>query len=157
DFVDQPELVDIGGNLRIIDGLERGDDVVGEPRQLAFRQRRGRRGAGAGRGRSGGRWACCLPRKFVRLVSGANRPCAMTRACASPSASARVLERPNEARQVAVTPKRASSGITQWVPARTATPARSMMVATSWGCAPLSSKETMGPLSLVVPKMRSEL
>ena len=62
-----------------------------------------------------------------------------------------------EARQLAVTPKRASSGMTQWVPARTATPERSMMVATSCGCAPFISKETIGPLSLVVPKMRSEL
>ena len=62
-----------------------------------------------------------------------------------------------EARQLAVTPKRASNGITQWVPARTATPERSMMVATSCGCAPFISKETIGPLSLALPKMRSEL
>jgi hypothetical protein len=38
---------------------------------------------------------------------------------------------PNEARHVAVTLNRSSSGITQWVPARTAMPARSITVATS--------------------------
>ncbi len=34
----------------------------------------------------------------------------------------------NEARQVAVKPNRDNNGITQWVPARTATPERSMIV-----------------------------
>src|SRR5262249_11280712 len=141
----------------IVDGLERGDDVVGEPRQLTLRQRRGRRGVGAGRERSVARWGRCRRGKLVRLVGHAKKPCALIKACASPSTSARGLYGPNEPRQVRLTPKGPSSGITQWVPARTATPARSMMVATSWGWAPLSSKETIGPLSLVVPKMRSEL
>ena len=58
---------------------------------------------------------------------------------------------------MAVTPKRANSGITQWVPARTAMPERSMMVATSCGWAPFISNETIGPLSSGAPKMRSEL
>src|SRR4029450_11641008 len=49
DLVDETQLVDVGGNLRIVDGLERGDDVVGHPRQLALRQRR-RRGRGGGKG-----------------------------------------------------------------------------------------------------------
>ena len=58
---------------------------------------------------------------------------------------------------MAVTPKRFSSGMAQWVPARTATPERSMMVATSCGCAPFISKETIAPFSFAWPMMRSEL
>jgi hypothetical protein len=46
--------------------------------------------------------------------------------------------------------------MTQWVPARTAIPERSMMVATSCGWAPLTSKEMIGPLSSAAPKIRSE-
>ena len=46
--------------------------------------------------------------------------------------------------------------MTQWVPARTATPERSMMVATSCGCAPFISKETIAPFSRAVPMIRSE-
>src|SRR5262249_24356802 len=90
DLVDQPELVDIGGNFRIVDGLERGDDVVGKPRQLALRQRRGRGGFGAGRGRSVGGWACRRG-ELVRFVGHAKNPCALIKACASSSTSARVL------------------------------------------------------------------
>src|SRR5215467_8918336 len=44
DLVDQAELVDVGRNFRIVHGLERSDDIVGQPRQLALRQRRGWRG-----------------------------------------------------------------------------------------------------------------
>ena len=53
DLVDQAELVDVGRDFRIVDGLERRDDAVGQPRQFVFRQRGWR--AGAGRGRSLGR------------------------------------------------------------------------------------------------------
>src|SRR5659263_37137 len=91
------------------------------------------------------------------VVGHAKNSCALTREAASTSTSSLVLYIANEARHVAVSPKRASNGITQWVPARTATPARSMMVATSCGCAPLISKETIGPLSGAFPMMRSEL
>ena len=38
-----------------------------------------------------------------------------------------------------------------YLPALTATPARSMTVDTSWGCAPAMLKETIAPLSFVVP------
>ena len=62
-----------------------------------------------------------------------------------------------DARQVAVTPKRCSNGCVQWVPARTATPARSITVATSWAWAPSMLKETMAPLFLALPKMRKLL
>ncbi len=58
---------------------------------------------------------------------------------------------------MAVTPNRASSGMVQWVPARTATPDRSMMVATSCGWAPLISNETIGPLWRALPMMVREL
>ena len=64
---------------------------------------------------------------------------------------------PKDARHVAVTPKRCSSGCVQWVPARTATPALSITVATSWACAPSMVKDTMAPLFLARPKIRSEL
>ncbi len=60
-----------------------------------------------------------------------SRPCASASARASTSSG--VLYRAKEARQVEVTPKRASSGLAQWVPARTATPERSIIVATSCG------------------------
>ena len=56
-----------------------------------------------------------------------------------------------------VVPKRSSSGMAQWVPARTATPWRSITVATSCACAPFSSNEITGPLSRAVPIRRSEL
>ena len=41
DLVDQAELVDVGRNFRIVDGLQAGDDVVGEPVELVLRQRGG--------------------------------------------------------------------------------------------------------------------
>src|SRR5262249_45119630 len=47
--------------------------------------------------------------------------------------------------------------MTQWVPARTATPERSIIVATSWGCAPFISNEMIAPWSRAAPKIRSEL
>jgi hypothetical protein len=50
---------------------------------------------------------------------------------------------------------RSKSGITQWVPARTAMPCRSITVATSWGWAPFISNEITGPLPRAVPIRRS--
>src|SRR5579871_6023923 len=66
----------------------------------------------------------------------AKKLCALCKASASRSTSSKVLYMPKEARQVAVVPKRASSGCAQWVPARTATPSRSMIVEMSCGWAP---------------------
>ena len=43
-----------------------------------------------------------------------------------------------------------------WVPARTATPARSITVATSWAWAPFISKATIAPFCFALPKMRIE-
>src|SRR5690606_5083197 len=91
------------------------------------------------------------------VFSHAKNSCALISALARVSTSALVLYMPNEARHVAVTPKRASSGMVQWVPARTATPDRSITVAMSWAWAPFISNETIGPLSRAVPMMRSEL
>src|ERR1700761_1972725 len=90
-------------------------------------------------------------------VGHENNSRALISACARWSTSSRVLYIPNEARQVAVTLNRSKSGITQWVPARTAMPCRSMTVATSWGWAPFISKEITGPLFFAVPISRSEL
>ena len=111
--------------------LERGDDVVRQACQLVRRNGRGvRRIVGGGRGLGHG-------------IGHPNILRAEIRASARTSTSARVLYMAKEARQVAVTPKRCSSGWVQWVPARTATPARSITVATSWACAPSMLKETM--------------
>ena len=40
DLVDQAKLENIGGDFRVVDGLKRGNDLVGQPRDLPFRQRR---------------------------------------------------------------------------------------------------------------------
>src|SRR5580704_6121418 len=90
-------------------------------------------------------------------VGHENSSRALISACARWSTSSRVLYIPNEARHVAVTLNRSKSGITQWVPARTAMPWRSITVATSWGCAPFISNEITGPLARAVPITRSEL
>src|ERR1700722_13998675 len=90
-------------------------------------------------------------------VGHENSSRALISACARWSTSSRVLYIPNEARHVAVTLNRSKSGITQWVPARTAMPCRSITVATSWGCAPFISNEITGPLPRAVPIRRSEL
>src|SRR5580658_10177754 len=153
DLVDQAELVDVGRNFRIIDSLDRTDDVVGQPSHFL--------------GRNVGRPLRSICRRCRHrfsfdvfgfdFIAHEKKPCALIKACTRQSISSRVLYIANEARQVADTPKRDNSGITQWVPARTATPERSMMVATSCGCAPLISNETIGPLSLALPMMRNEL
>src|ERR1051326_6154983 len=151
DFVDQPELVNVGRNFRIVDRLDRGNDVIGQPRHL-IRRNVGRPLACV---HSDGRSA--FRRGLVGVVNHVKKSRAFNSACASTSTSSRVLYMANEARQVAVTPNRANSGMTQWVPARTATPARSITVATSCGWAPFISNDTIGPLPLAVPKMRSAL
>ena len=132
------------GNFGVENGLQRADDLVGQTRH--FLGRDGGRLFRGGRGGVGrvGLASSVLRRRHVK------KSCAFTSACARQSISSRVLYIANEARQVAVTPNRANSGMTQWVPARTATPERSMIVATSCGCAPFISNETIGPLSLVV-------
>ena len=73
------------------------------------------------------------------------------------STSSRVLYMPNEALHVEVTPKRFNSGWAQCVPARTATPWRSITIETSWAWMPCNSNETIAPLFGASPKMRSEL
>src|SRR5262249_19178619 len=142
DLVDQPELVDVGRNFRIEHGLQRRDDLRRQPLGLLRRQRRMRFGN------------CGLD--FGR-IGHANNSRALISACARCSTSSRVLYIPNEAPQVAVTLNRSKSRITQWVPARTAMPCRSITVATSCGCAPFISKDMIGPLPFAVPIRRSEL
>src|SRR6266567_4947450 len=142
DLVDQAELVDVGRNFRIEHGLQRRHDVTGQPLGLLRRQRRiGLHIAGLD----------------IRGVGHANSSRALISACARWSTSSFVLYIPNEARQVAVTLNRSKSGITQWVPARTAMPWRSITVETSWGWAPFISNEITGPLPRAVPIRRSEL
>ena len=46
DPVDQAELVDVGRDLRVVDGLQRRDDVVGEAVELLRRERRRERHLG---------------------------------------------------------------------------------------------------------------
>src|SRR5690606_37687647 len=136
------DLVNIGRDLGIVHRLERGDDLGAEP--FGFFRRQRRRGRG--------------DRRLVGLgFAHANKSCALIRASASVSTSASVLYIANDARHVAVSLNRSKSGITQWVPARTATPARSITVATSCGCAPFIVKEISGPRSRGLPTMRSEL
>src|ERR1700712_222310 len=142
DLVDQAEFVDVGRNFRIEYRLQRGDDLAAQPLGLLRRQCRLRFHI-AGFGFDG--------------LGHANNSRALISACASWSTSSRVLYMPNEARHVAVTLNRSKSGITQWVPARTATPCRSITVATSWGWAPFISNEITGPLPRAVPIRRSEL
>ena len=67
---------------------------------------------------------------------------------------ARIVEREATPGKSRSTPKRDSSGWAQWVPARTATPERSITVATSWACAPFISKENKRALARRVPNSR---
>src|SRR5262249_17414090 len=93
DLVDQTELVDVGRDFGIVDRLECGYDLVGEPPDLVRRQgatlrRRDRsypgsilRQLGGGRGR----------RAVSCIVSHAKKSCAFIRAAARTSISSRVL------------------------------------------------------------------
>src|SRR3954454_8625190 len=142
DLVDQTEFVNVGRDFRIEHTLQRSDDLAAETLGLLRRQRRD--GFHIGFGSFDG-------------IGHANKSRALMSACARWSTSSRVLYMPNEARHVAVTLNRSRSGITQWVPARTAMPWRSITVATSWGCAPFISQGITGPLPRSVPIRRSEL
>src|SRR5690606_120127 len=82
---------------------------------------------------------------------------AFSSASARASTSALVLYMAKEARQVEVTPKRLSSGCAQCVPARTATPARSITIETACAWMPRSSNEPIAPLPGAPPNIRSEL
>ena len=61
DLVDQAELVDVGRDFRVVDRLQRRDDVVGQPRQFVGGNGRGRKRS-VWRRRVGGRGLgrCCL-------------------------------------------------------------------------------------------------
>ena len=61
------------------------------------------------------------------------------------STSSRVLCTAKDARDVAPTPRRRMSGCAQWCPARTQTPWRPRISATSCGWMPSSAKETSAP------------
>ncbi len=90
DPVDQAELVDVGRNLGIVDGLDRGHDLVGETRHvrgcraIGPAARRRRRGLGSVR-RRGGR------RSVPGIVSHVKKSCAFLNATARLSTSSRVL------------------------------------------------------------------
>src|ERR1700742_3450601 len=155
DLVDQTEFIDVGRNFRVEHRLQRGHDFAAQTPGLLRRQRRLRLHVG-------GFDLIGLHVSFhfsfhLGRVGHENNSRALMSACANWSTSSLVLYIPNEARQVAVTLNRSKSGITQWVPARTATPWRSITVATSWACAPFSSNDITGPLSRAVPINRSEL
>ena len=144
DPVDQAELVDVGRDFRIVDGLERGDDIVGHP--LDFIRRDG--GAGAvGMARSavgiGHGWASVTERHSAQPEA---TPAAFRKASAR---RVDFLERIVEAEGGAAGRGHAIAGeerLAQWVPARTATPWRSITVATSWAWAPFISKAMIAPL-----------
>src|SRR5829696_5087836 len=66
-------------------------------------------------------------------------------ASTSTSTSARELCTPNDAREVAGTPRRRISGCAQWCPARMHTLWRATISATSCGCTPSIANETAVP------------
>src|SRR5205823_7438177 len=97
DLVDKTELINVDRDFRVVDGLERGHDIIGHARQLI-----GRNGACPGlerqrRHRYGGR-------SGVRQFTHIKILCAEISASAKRSTSSRVLYMAKEARQVAVTP-----------------------------------------------------
>src|SRR4030081_2846815 len=147
DLIDQAEFIDVSRNFGIEHRLQRRHDFTAKPFGLIRRQRRMRfHVAGFDFG------TLCFDG-----VGHENNSRALISACARWSTSSRVLYIPNEARQVAVTLNRSKSGITQWVPARTAMPCRPITVAPSWAWAPFISNEITGPLSRAAPIRRSEL
>src|SRR4029078_8133262 len=125
DLVNQPQLIDVGGDFRIVNGFQRRNDVIGQLVKLVRRKRR-RAGDRRGLRRFFRSWLI-----LGRIVGHAKNSRAFTSEAARVSTSSLVLYIENEARHVAVNPKRASRGITHCVPARIATPPRSMIVATS--------------------------
>ena len=178
DLVDQSQLVDVGRDLGVVDGLERGDDVGRQLLQLLGRDRRAGTGGLTGAARlrqsavllsiassarrvmpaKAGTHATLAPISalawipaFAAMTPHAKNSRALISASASASTSALVLYIANDARHVAVTPSRSISGWAQWWPARTATPERSMMVEMSCGCRPSMLNETIAPLSWRCP------
>src|SRR5690606_14621313 len=128
DLVDETQFVDVGGDFRIVDRFQRRNYVVGQARQLI--------------GGNGGRNAGTVGLLFRRL-GALLHSCvfhhrrhpknlrAFSSASARASTSARLLYMAKDALQVEVTPKRFNSGWAQCVPARTATPCRSITIDTS--------------------------
>ena len=104
--------------------------------------------------------AAC-PRRGVSLVS-CRRSCEellrldqrLRQGCRPRPGCCRARTRPGRWRSRRSAPAAASRNGCRRAPRR---PERSMMVATSCGCAPFISNETIGPLSWRVPMMRSEL
>src|ERR1700687_4075286 len=84
DAVNQADLVDVGRNFRVVDGLERGHDLVGEPGDLGLRQR-GRLSGGRGLRALGGLF------NGGRVVTHAKNSRALTMDSASVSTSSFVL------------------------------------------------------------------
>src|ERR1700724_1361185 len=95
-----------------------------------------------------------VPIEISQVRHQANTSCALRTARNSASTSSHVLYSAKEARTVAGTPNRAITGMAQWWPVRTATPSKSRMVPTSWGCTPSRVNERMLALSVAVPMMR---
>ena len=109
DLVDQAELVDVGRDFRVVDRLQRRDDVgrsAAPAPPAGMRRRRRRRACSArllgvpGHGRPDA--AVCVAHGASPLKRRKNGPSPGPRQGAS--TSSRVLYRPNEARQVEVTP-----------------------------------------------------
>ena len=140
DLVDQAELVDVGRNFRVVDGLQRGDDVVGQAAELLGRDRAVRRRLDA---RSA----------LARIGLGLVRSCehilrldqGLRQACRPRPWYCRARTTRGRSRSRRSAPAAAWRNGCRRAPRR---PARSMMVATSCGCAPFISNETIAPLSL---------
>src|SRR5271163_984198 len=80
DVVDEAELVNVGGNLGVIDRLQRGDDLIGQLVEFGLRK---------GRGRSGGLSGEAVGHS--QSLSQTNSLWARTSASARTSTSSRVL------------------------------------------------------------------
>src|SRR4029077_7981365 len=100
DLVDETQFVDVSRNFRVINRLERGNDIVSELVELIRGHCRRADDGGIFRRLLGGRRGF----GFGRVVGHAKNSCALTREAASVSTSSLVLYMPNDARQVAVRP-----------------------------------------------------
>src|SRR5690606_28990945 len=129
DLVDQAQLIDVDRNFRVVHRLQRLDQVVGQLVQLSLRQGAllrlvpaGGEGVAVADGGFGlGVVHTHHTKKFRALISASTKA----------SVSSTVLYRAKEARVLEVTPSLFASGSAQCRPARTATPYRSMIWATS--------------------------
>src|SRR5215217_7116911 len=156
DVVDQPELVDVDRDFRVVDRLERVDDGRLEvaagpalPLLLLAGEEAGKIVALALelRSHTGARRRSDV-RHFFRLDLAllVHHPkirftCSIPRTKASMSELS--LCAAKLARAVASTPSQRIKGCAQWWPARTATPASSNMVAVSCACTPSTLKLTI--------------